>query len=32
VGILDADITGLGIPKMFGVTDRPGGSDTGILP
>ncbi|MBN2239197.1 MAG: Mrp/NBP35 family ATP-binding protein [Dehalococcoidales bacterium] len=32
VGILDADITGPSIPKMFGVTDRPGGSDTGILP
>ena len=32
VGILDADITGPSIPKMFGITDRPGGSDTGILP
>jgi len=31
VGILDADITGPSIPKMFGITDRPGGSDTGIL-
>ena len=25
VGILDADITGPSIPKMFGITDRPGG-------
>ena len=32
VGILDADITGPSIPKMFGITDRPAGSDTGILP
>ena len=32
VGILDADITGSSIPKMFGITTRPGGSDTGILP
>lgn len=32
VGILDADITGPSIPKMFGVTERPGGSETGILP
>ncbi len=32
VGILDADITGPSIPKMFGITDKPGGSDTGILP
>jgi len=32
VGILDADITGPSIPKMFGVTDRPAGSDTGIQP
>lgn len=32
VGILDADITGPSIPKMFGITDRPGGSETGILP
>ncbi|MFC1946036.1 P-loop NTPase [Chloroflexota bacterium] len=32
VGILDADITGPSIPKMFGVDSRPGGSDTGILP
>ena len=32
VGILDADITGPSIPKMFGITARPGSSDTGILP
>ncbi|MFA4916393.1 MAG: Mrp/NBP35 family ATP-binding protein [Syntrophales bacterium] len=32
VGILDADITGPSIPRMFGVTARPLGSDTGILP
>jgi len=32
VGILDADITGPSIPKMFGIITRPGGSDTGILP
>jgi len=32
VGILDADITGPSIPKMFGINDRPTGSDSGILP
>ena len=32
VGILDADITGSSIPKMFGVRARPTGSDNGILP
>ena len=32
VGILDADITGPSIPKMFGVTARPASSDSGILP
>jgi len=32
VGILDADITGPSIPKMFGITSRPGGNDTGIMP
>jgi hydrogenase maturation protease len=32
VGILDADITGASIPKMFGITARPAGSDSGILP
>lgn len=31
VGVLDADITGPSIPKMFGITARPGGDDTGIL-
>ena len=32
VGILDADITGPSIPKMFGVSARPFGSDNGLLP
>jgi Mrp family chromosome partitioning ATPase len=32
VGILDADITGPSIPKMFGLSSRPAGSDTGLLP
>jgi len=32
VGILDADITGPSIPKMFGITTRPSGSENGILP
>jgi len=32
VGILDADITGSSITKMFGLDARPSGSDTGILP
>jgi Mrp family chromosome partitioning ATPase len=32
VGILDADITGPSIPKMFGIDSRPTGSNTGILP
>jgi Mrp family chromosome partitioning ATPase len=32
VGVLDADITGASIPKMFGIDSRPAGSDTGILP
>lgn len=32
VGVLDADITGPSIPRMFGITARPGGSETGILP
>jgi len=32
VGILDADITGPSIPKMFGINTRPDGSNTGILP
>ena len=32
VGILDADMTGPSIPLMFGVSARPVGSETGILP
>ncbi len=32
VGILDADITGPSIPKMFGINTQPTGSDTGIMP
>jgi len=32
VGILDADITGPSIPKMFGITARPVGGETGMLP
>ena len=32
VGILDADITGPSIPKMFGIKDRPTGTEWGILP
>lgn len=32
VGILDADITGPSIPKMFGVTEKAMGSQHGILP
>ncbi len=32
VGVLDADITGPSIPKMFGLNVRPSGSETGILP
>ena len=32
VGILDADITGPSIPKIFGLNARPLGSETGILP
>jgi Mrp family chromosome partitioning ATPase len=32
VGILDADITGPSIPRMFGISDRPSGSETSILP
>jgi Mrp family chromosome partitioning ATPase len=32
VGVLDADITGSSIPKMFGLDAPPSGSDTGILP
>jgi len=32
VGILDADITGPSIPKMFGINSRPSGSESGFLP
>jgi len=32
VGILDADITGPSIPRMFGISGRPTGSETGIIP
>lgn len=32
VGILDADITGPSIPKMFGIHSRPEGSESGLLP
>ena len=32
VGILDADITGPSIPRMFGISERPAGSETGMLP
>ena len=32
VGILDADITGPSIPKMFGLRSRPEGSPAGLLP
>jgi Mrp family chromosome partitioning ATPase len=31
-GILDGDITGPSIPRMFGLTERPTGSDSGIMP
>ena len=32
VGILDADITGPSIPRMFGINTRPGGNESGMLP
>jgi hydrogenase maturation protease len=32
VGILDADITGPSIPKMFGIDQRPSGNESGLLP
>ena len=32
VGIMDADITGPSIPKMFGVSERATGSEEGIYP
>jgi len=32
VGILDADITGPSIPRMFGISQRPLASESGMLP
>ena len=32
VGILDADVTGPSIPKMFGISGRPSGSESGLMP
>ena len=32
VGILDADITGPSIPKIFGIKARPVGNESGIMP
>lgn len=32
VGIMDADVTGPSIPRMFGITDKAAGDDTGIIP
>jgi ATP-binding protein involved in chromosome partitioning len=32
VGIMDADITGSSIPRMFGIKNRPIGSENGLLP
>ena len=32
VGILDADVTGPCIPKIFGITDRPGVDEQGLIP
>jgi len=32
VGILDADITGPSVPRAFGIKQRAGGDDQGILP
>ena len=32
VGILDADITGPSIPKMYGIHDKAAGTEEGILP
>jgi len=32
VGILDADITGPSIPKMFGIDAPPSGNESGLLP
>lgn len=32
VGIMDADVTGPSIPRMFGITDKAGGDEAGIFP
>lgn len=32
VGILDADITGPSVPRMFGITEKAGGNDMGMFP
>lgn len=32
VGILDADITGPSVPRMFGITQKAGGNDMGMFP
>ncbi len=32
VAILDADVTGPSIARMFDITDRPSGSETGLIP
>ena len=32
VGVMDADVTGPSIPKMFGIHDKAVGTDTGLLP
>lgn len=32
VGILDADITGPSIPRLFGITERPGMDEKGLIP
>jgi Mrp family chromosome partitioning ATPase len=32
IGIMDADITGPSIPKMFGLSVHPSGNESGILP
>jgi Mrp family chromosome partitioning ATPase len=32
VGIMDADITGPSIPKMFGIKSQPSGNEDGMLP
>jgi len=32
VGILDADITGPSIPRIFGINDRASGNESGIMP